>query len=487
MAPGSFITPGGVFDGRDFCAAIRPDAPGGSAPAALRLFTKLAAAHRRAPPGGGGGGVTPEAAVVAAVTGATAVAGGTAAPIDVVAAYLAYRPGAPDLFALLADRSTPAVTAVAAVDALTAILSAVTPAPPGALAVAADVAKGRAAAILGTLSRHRRAAARSVLRLLAAASRTAPAVAAALAWRYDLAAAGTTAGLGRPGTATAAAYRELLTGLLRGGEPSVAASLGGPNRAALAAALRAVRVGDGHRGAALCHAVRLYLVPRGGAARAVLAGPVLDALAALAVTAPPAAATAAEPPPSAAAAAAVATPAGAVHVLRMDVGDDDSVATAVAAVLAVTAGRVDVVVANAGYGTLAATEDAAVADFARVMNVNYFGALRLVKAALPAMRRRRAGRVVGVSSVAGVLGIPFYAPYCASKFAMEGLWESCYAEYQRLGVHFVIVRWGGSQGGSQGGAVCRGRCCSFFFLLAVRGRLLRFLLYTGARAPFCVA
>ncbi|GAB0496660.1 hypothetical protein MMPV_007973 [Pyropia vietnamensis] len=301
MAPASFITPGGVFDGRDFCTAIRLDAPGGMAPEALRLFTKLAAEHRRAPFAGPPGGVTPEAVVASAATGATA-GGGTTGPIDVVSAYLAYRPRAPELFALLADLLTPAVTAVAALDALTAVLSASTPASPAALAVAADVVKSRAAAILSVLTRHRHAA-RSVLRLLTAAARTAPTIASALVWRYDLAAAGSTAGLGRSGSSSAVAYRELLTVLLRGGDSTVLASLGGPNRAALTAALRAVRVGDSYRGASLLHAVRLHMVPRGGAARAVLSGAVLDALAALAVATPPAPAGA-EPP------AAAATPAG---------------------------------------------------------------------------------------------------------------------------------------------------------------------------------
>ncbi|GAB0495954.1 hypothetical protein MMPV_007264 [Pyropia vietnamensis] len=172
-----------------------------------------------------------------------------------------------------------------------------------------------------------------------------------------------------------------------------------------------------------------------------------DAL--LAAAAAAAAATAAAIPaavPSSVGEAAAAHPAavrpGAVHVLRMDVGDDASVASAVASVLTATADQVDVVVANAGYGVIANVEDASVADFTAIMNVNYVGALRLVKAALPSMRRRRCGRVVGVSSVAGLLGIPFYAPYAASKFAMEGLWESCYAEYKGLGVHFVLVEPG---------------------------------------------
>jgi len=140
--------------------------------------------------------------------------------------------------------------------------------------------------------------------------------------------------------------------------------------------------------------------------------------------------------------ALLATPAppGAIHVTRMDVGDDDSVATAVASVLASTGGRVDVAVANAGYGTVVSVEEASLADYAAIMDVNFMGALRLVKAVLPAMRARGAGRILGTSSVGGVVGFPFGSPYAASKFAMEGFWESCHAEYKAAGVHFAIVR-----------------------------------------------
>jgi len=143
---------------------------------------------------------------------------------------------------------------------------------------------------------------------------------------------------------------------------------------------------------------------------------------------------------SAAALLAAPAPAGGVHVLRMDVGVDDSVAAAVASVLAATGGRVDVAVANAGYGTIVSVEEASLADHAAVMNVNYFGALRLVKAVLPAMRARGAGRIIGSSSIGGVVGFPFGSPYAASKFAMEGFWESCHAEYKAAGVHFALVR-----------------------------------------------
>lgn len=155
-------------------------------------------------------------------------------------------------------------------------------------------------------------------------------------------------------------------------------------------------------------------------------------------------------------------PPGAVHVVRMDVGDDASVAAATGRVLAATRDRVDVAVANAGYGARVTIEGVPLSDYAGMMNVNFFGAARLVRAVVPSMRRRGAGRVLGASSVVGVVGFPFMGAYAASKFAMEGFWECCYAEYKAAGVHFILVRLGGGGGNSSvapAGSAC-GSCTS---------------------------
>ena len=73
-------------------------------------------------------------------------------------------------------------------------------------------------------------------------------------------------------------------------------------------------------------------------------------------------------------------------------------------------------------------------DFSCLFHVTCFGALRLVKAVLPAMRSRRSGRRLGSSSVDGLVAFTFFAPYAASNFAMEGLFESCHAVYKGFGV-----------------------------------------------------
>ena len=59
-----------------------------------------------------------------------------------------------------------------------------------------------------------------------------------------------------------------------------------------------------------------------------------------------------------------------------------------------------------------------------MMDVNFFGTLRLIKAVLPSMKARQTGHIINCSSEIGVVGIPFYDIYAASKFAVEGLTES---------------------------------------------------------------
>jgi NAD(P)-dependent dehydrogenase (short-subunit alcohol dehydrogenase family) len=129
------------------------------------------------------------------------------------------------------------------------------------------------------------------------------------------------------------------------------------------------------------------------------------------------------------------------HALTMDVDDDSSVNTGVATVVA-EYGRLDAVIANAGFGVAGAVERTSIKDAKAQLETNFFGVVRLVKAALPAMRERGGGRVIIVSSIGGVIGIPFQAFYCASKFALEGYAESLAYEVAPYGVHVTLVQPG---------------------------------------------
>ena len=133
--------------------------------------------------------------------------------------------------------------------------------------------------------------------------------------------------------------------------------------------------------------------------------------------------------------------AGGVDMLTMDVDDDESVAHGVASVVH-RSGRLDAVVNNAGWALMGPVEDTPIADARAQMETNFFGVLRVCRAALPVMRAQRGGHIVNISSLAGVFGMPFSGIYSASKFAVEGLSESLRMEARPFGVHVVLVEPG---------------------------------------------
>lgn len=129
-----------------------------------------------------------------------------------------------------------------------------------------------------------------------------------------------------------------------------------------------------------------------------------------------------------------------LEVLELDVSKDASVEDAVPRVL--VAGRVDVVINNAGFASSGITEMFSVAEFERVFATNFFGAVRINRAVLPIMRRQRSGLLIHVSSGLGRTVVPYSAPYCASKFAMEALADSYRFELYPLGIDSVVVEPG---------------------------------------------
>ncbi len=125
----------------------------------------------------------------------------------------------------------------------------------------------------------------------------------------------------------------------------------------------------------------------------------------------------------------------------MDVDDDGSVATGMASVLA-RHHRLDAVVACAGWGLAGAVEETPMADARAQLETNFWGAVRVVQHALPVMRRQRRGRIVLMSSIGGIVGIPFQAFYSASKFALEGYAEALAYEVAPFGIAVTLVEPG---------------------------------------------
>lgn len=128
--------------------------------------------------------------------------------------------------------------------------------------------------------------------------------------------------------------------------------------------------------------------------------------------------------------------------LRLDVTDSGSIAQAVQAVQAKW-GRIDVLVNNASNGVFGALEEITDAQLRAQYDTNVFGLAAVTRAVLPIMRAQKAGRILNVSSVAGLVGMPGMTAYGSSKFAVEGLSEGLAAEVGPLGIHVTIVEPGG--------------------------------------------
>ncbi|NWH39561.1 DHB1 dehydrogenase, partial [Chloropsis hardwickii] len=153
-----------------------------------------------------------------------------------------------------------------------------------------------------------------------------------------------------------------------------------------------------------------------------------------------------------------------LEVLQLDVTDPCSLA---AAAQRVQGQRLDVLVCNAGVGLMGPLETCSDQAMKTLFDVNLFGAVRTIQAFLPAMKSRRAGRIIVSSSIGGLQGgtpstlwrreprgralvlrcgcapgLPFNAVYCASKFAVEGLCESLAIVLRPFNIHLTLVECG---------------------------------------------
>lgn len=126
-----------------------------------------------------------------------------------------------------------------------------------------------------------------------------------------------------------------------------------------------------------------------------------------------------------------------LRLLALDVTQADSIAAALA-----QAGPIDVLVNNAGLGMVGAYEAMPMAKIREIFEVNTFGTLAMVQAAIPGMRARRAGTIVNVTSSVTLAAMPFAAAYTASKQAIQGFTGSLAHELAPFGIHVRLVEPG---------------------------------------------
>ncbi len=130
-----------------------------------------------------------------------------------------------------------------------------------------------------------------------------------------------------------------------------------------------------------------------------------------------------------------------VHYLTADVRDTDAVKRAVDEVIAAE-GKIDMLVNNAGMGIGGPVEFTDDEDIELQMDTNFMGMVRFSKAVLPHMRRQGGGRIVFVSSIGGLMGLPFQGFYSASKFAVEGYAEALRMEVHSFGISVSLINPG---------------------------------------------
>jgi short-subunit dehydrogenase len=129
------------------------------------------------------------------------------------------------------------------------------------------------------------------------------------------------------------------------------------------------------------------------------------------------------------------------ELIEMDIADYESVKKGIKYIIDKT-GRIDILINNAGYGISGAIEDTSIIKVKEQFETNFFGIHRISKEILPLMRKQKDGYIINISSIGGIIGLPFQGLYCASKFALEGWTESLRMEVNSFGIKVVLIEPG---------------------------------------------
>jgi NAD(P)-dependent dehydrogenase (short-subunit alcohol dehydrogenase family) len=131
-----------------------------------------------------------------------------------------------------------------------------------------------------------------------------------------------------------------------------------------------------------------------------------------------------------------------IRVVELDVDSDKSVKDAIDRINDESK-RIDVLVNNAGYALVGALEDLSMDEIKAQFETNLFGAIRVMKAVLPTMRKQqRGGTIVNISSMGGRIAFPLDPAYHGTKFALEGVSESVHYETEPFGIKVVLIEPG---------------------------------------------
>lgn len=129
------------------------------------------------------------------------------------------------------------------------------------------------------------------------------------------------------------------------------------------------------------------------------------------------------------------------HFVNLDVTDYDKIPEKVSGIVD-RFGKIDVLINCAGAGISGPIEEISENEMNWQMDVNFFGSVRMIKAVLPNMRKNKNGLIINVSSIGGLIGLPFEGMYSASKFAIEGISEALEKELNPFNISVVVIQPG---------------------------------------------
>ncbi|MFK5959625.1 MAG: SDR family oxidoreductase [Lutibacter sp.] len=125
-------------------------------------------------------------------------------------------------------------------------------------------------------------------------------------------------------------------------------------------------------------------------------------------------------------------------LVSLDVNNIETIAEAVNEVIS-NEGRLDILINNAGMGITGPIEETPTDEMRNVFSTNFFGAIDVMKAVLPQMRKQKSGLIINVTSIAGYMGLPFRGIYSATKGALEIVTEAIRMEVKNFGIEVTNV------------------------------------------------
>jgi NAD(P)-dependent dehydrogenase (short-subunit alcohol dehydrogenase family) len=132
---------------------------------------------------------------------------------------------------------------------------------------------------------------------------------------------------------------------------------------------------------------------------------------------------------------------GSFQMLEMNVDSSLSVQKALKQVLKI-AGQIDVVINSVGYSLAGSIEDTSIEEVQQTFNTNFFGIHRVCQQVIPVMRKQGEGKIINISSLIGLVGIPFQGFYAATKYALEGYTEALRLELEPFNIKVSLVEPG---------------------------------------------